>query len=177
MWTLSAVVTILVLEIFVLPRLGGIHQSIHLLSHINIWVALTGTVLEAAALVAWAMLTYTVLPPGILLCRRIMQIDLSTLAVSHVMPGGTAFGGRLDVPPPHPRRSAALGRRFRHRDAGSWLGRGPERHLLGRSGDFTVLPCLQFALRRRGLAGPNAPRPSSKSTAEPRIRVLRQSRR
>ncbi len=94
-WTLSAVVVILILEIFVLPRLGGIHQSLHLLGHINIWVALTGIVLEAAALVAWGMLTYTVLPPGILLRRRIMQIDLSTLAVSHVMPGGTAFGAAL----------------------------------------------------------------------------------
>jgi uncharacterized protein (TIRG00374 family) len=94
-WTVGAVVAILVFEIFVLPRLGGVNQSLHLLSHINIGVALTGLVLEAAALVAWAMLTYTVLPPGILARRRIMQIDLSTLAVSHVMPGGTAFGAAL----------------------------------------------------------------------------------
>ena len=94
-WTASAVVAILVLEIFVLPRVGGVHQSLRLLSHINVWVALTGLVLEAGALVAWAMLTYTVLPPGILLRRRIMQIDLSTLAVSHIMPGGTAFGAAL----------------------------------------------------------------------------------
>ena len=94
-WTVIAVVAILVLEIFVLPRLGGLHQSLRLLSHVNVWVALTGLVLEAAALVAWAMLTYTVLPPGILLRRRIMQIDLSTLAVSHIMPGGTAFGAAL----------------------------------------------------------------------------------
>jgi hypothetical protein len=50
-------VAILVLEIFVLPRLGGVHQSLRLLSHINVWVALTGLVLEAGALVAWAMLT------------------------------------------------------------------------------------------------------------------------
>ena len=94
-WALGGVVAILVFEIFVLPRLGGVHQSLRLLSHVNIWVALTGLVLEVVALVAWAMLTYTVLPPGILTRRRIMQIDLSTLAVSHVMPGGTAFGAAL----------------------------------------------------------------------------------
>jgi predicted membrane-bound spermidine synthase len=63
-WTLGAVVAILVFEIFVLPRLGGVNQSLHLLSHINIGVALTGLVLEAACLVAWAMLTYAVLPPA-----------------------------------------------------------------------------------------------------------------
>jgi len=88
-------VVILVFEIFILPRLGGLNQSLHLLSQSNIWVALIGVVLEAAALAAWVMLTYTVLPPGILHRRRIMQIDLSTLAVSHIMPGGTAFGAAL----------------------------------------------------------------------------------
>ncbi|HUO48348.1 MAG TPA: flippase-like domain-containing protein, partial [Acidimicrobiales bacterium] len=45
--------------------------------------------------VAFAQLTYTVLPPGILRRRTIMQIDLSSLAFSHIMPGGTAFGAAL----------------------------------------------------------------------------------
>ncbi len=94
-WTLTAVVTILVIEVFVLPRLGGGRKSLALLSHFNITFALTGLVIEAAALVAYAQLTYTVLPTGILRRNRILQIDLSTLAVSHVMPGGTAFGAAL----------------------------------------------------------------------------------
>jgi len=94
-WTLTAVVTILVVEVFVLPRLGGGRKSLHLLSHFNIAFALTGLVIEAAALVAFAQLTHAVLPSGILRRTRILQIDLSTLAVSHVMPGGTAFGAAL----------------------------------------------------------------------------------
>jgi uncharacterized protein (TIRG00374 family) len=94
-WTLTAIVVILVLEVFLLPRLGGARRSLNLISHINIAVALTAVVIEAAALVAFAQLTYTVLPPGILRRRTILQIDLSTLAFSHVMPGGTAFGAAL----------------------------------------------------------------------------------
>ncbi|HXX90952.1 MAG TPA: lysylphosphatidylglycerol synthase transmembrane domain-containing protein [Acidimicrobiales bacterium] len=94
-WTLTAIVAILVIEIFVLPRLGGGRKSLHLLSHVNFGVAFTALAIEAAALVAFAQLTYQVLPIGILSRRRIMQIDLSTLSFSHVMPGGTAFGAAL----------------------------------------------------------------------------------
>jgi uncharacterized protein (TIRG00374 family) len=94
-WSLMAFVVILVAEVFVLPRLGGGRKALHLLSQINLGVALTALAIEAAALVAFAQLTYQVLPIGILRRRRIMQIDLSSLSFSHVMPGGTAFGAAL----------------------------------------------------------------------------------
>ena len=94
-WTLTAILVILLGEVFVLPRLGGGRHSLHLLSHVNLAIVLSALALEAGALVAYAQLTYAVLPTGILRRRRIMQIDLSTLAFSHIMPGGTAFGAAL----------------------------------------------------------------------------------
>jgi uncharacterized protein (TIRG00374 family) len=94
-WTLTVVLVLLLGELFVLPRLGGGRHALRLLAHFNLAIALTALAIEAAALVAFAQLTYTVLPPGILRRRTIMQIDLSSLAFSHIMPGGTAFGAAL----------------------------------------------------------------------------------
>ena len=61
---------------------------------ISCWF-LAGFALEAAALVAYGRLTQSVLPkdgPGL---SKVLRIDLSTLAVSHVIPGGTAGGTGL----------------------------------------------------------------------------------
>ncbi|MGH9065750.1 MAG: lysylphosphatidylglycerol synthase transmembrane domain-containing protein, partial [Acidimicrobiales bacterium] len=82
----------LVVEYLVLPQLAGAHKDLHLISSINLWYALLGVVLEAAALVAYAALTRAVLPRGSPSLPRLLRIDLSSLAVSHVLPGGTAGG-------------------------------------------------------------------------------------
>ncbi len=82
----------LVVEYLVLPQLAGAHRDLHLIAGINIGYALLGLVLEAGALLAYAALTRAVLPPGSLPLTRILRIDLSSLAVSHVLPGGTAGG-------------------------------------------------------------------------------------
>src|SRR5580658_592237 len=91
-WTVTAVVAVLAIEFIVLPRLGGFRQSINRVSHINIAYVIAGLVLEAAALAAYAQLTYTVLSPGGPNRWRLLRIDLSSLALSHVVPGGTAPG-------------------------------------------------------------------------------------
>ena len=91
-WTVTAVVLVLVVEFLVLPRLGGFPQTINRLSHINIAYVIAGLILEAAALAAYAQLTYTVLSPGGPNRWRLLRIDLSSLALSHVVPGGTAPG-------------------------------------------------------------------------------------
>jgi uncharacterized protein (TIRG00374 family) len=85
-------VAVLAIEFIVLPRLGGFRQSINRVSHINIAYVIAGLVLEAAALAAYAQLTYTVLSPGGPNRWRLLRIDLSSLALSHVVPGGTAPG-------------------------------------------------------------------------------------
>src|SRR5580704_11302202 len=91
-WTITAVVVVLAVEFVVLPRLGGFRQSLNRVSHINIAYVIAGLLLEAAALAAYAQLTYTVLSPGAPGRWRLLRIDLSSLALSHVVPGGTAPG-------------------------------------------------------------------------------------
>ncbi len=60
-WTVSAVVLLLVVEFLVLPRLGGFRKSLTQVSNINGFYVIAGLLLEAAALVAYAQLTHTVL--------------------------------------------------------------------------------------------------------------------
>lgn len=82
---------LLVVEYLVLPQVTGARQALHLLGRVNLWLVLLGVALEVGALVAYAMLTAAVLPrerrPGLF---SVLRIDLSTLAVSHVVPGGSA---------------------------------------------------------------------------------------
>src|ERR1700681_4783009 len=91
-WGIYAVALFLVLEYLVLPQLAGARKSLDLLGKINIAYVIAGVVLEAAALVSYSQLTHTVLhhdgPPR----SRLLRINLSSLAISHIMPGGTAPG-------------------------------------------------------------------------------------
>jgi len=85
----------LVAEYLVLPQIGGVGRSLHLLGKVNVGFVALGVVLEAASLASYAELTRAVLPPGSTSLSRVWRIDLSTLAVSHVLPGGTAGGDGL----------------------------------------------------------------------------------
>ena len=91
-WGLYAVGLFLVLEYLVLPQLAGARKSVNLLGKINFAYVIAGVVLEAASLVSYSQLTHTVLhnagPPR----SRLLRINLSSLSVSHIMPGGTAPG-------------------------------------------------------------------------------------
>ncbi len=93
--SLVAFALILVVELLIAPQLAGAHKALHLLSSVQPAYIGVGIVLEAAALLAYARLTRTVLPQGSLGLATIARIDLSTLAVSHVLPGGTAAGTGL----------------------------------------------------------------------------------
>jgi uncharacterized protein (TIRG00374 family) len=70
-------------------------SSLSQLGRVNFFWLLGGVALEAAALVAYARLTQSVLPKDGPSLSKILRIDLSTLAVSHVIPGGTAGGTGL----------------------------------------------------------------------------------
>ena len=91
-WGLYAIALFLILEYLVLPQLAGARKSLNLLGRINIAYVVAGVFLEAGALVSYSQLTHTVLrhegPPR----GRLLRINLSSLAVSHIMPGGTAPG-------------------------------------------------------------------------------------
>jgi uncharacterized protein (TIRG00374 family) len=94
--TLGVLLFFLVVEYLVLPQIAGVRKSLSLLANAKIGFILAGVLLEAAAIVAYAQLTRDVLPrqarPGL---WTVLRIDLATLSVSHLVPGGAAAGGTL----------------------------------------------------------------------------------
>jgi uncharacterized membrane protein YbhN (UPF0104 family) len=93
----AGLVLVLVFEYLVFPQIAGTRRSLELLSHVNLFYVIAGFALEVASLVAYAQLTRSVLPRAITSPRlwRVLRIQLSTLALSHVVPGGAAAGGGL----------------------------------------------------------------------------------
>lgn len=94
--TLAVLAFFLVIEYLVLPQIAGVRKSLSLLADVKLRFVFLGAALEAAAIVAYAQLTRAVLPqrsrPGL---WTVLRIDLATLAVSHLVPGGAAAGGTL----------------------------------------------------------------------------------
>ncbi len=87
---------VLVVNVLVLPQLAGTREALRLLGRIRpAWVVL-GIVLEGLAILAYAKLTQSLLPratrPSL---GTVFRIDLSTLGLSHVVPGGSAVGTGL----------------------------------------------------------------------------------
>ena len=78
-----------------IPLMASHRSQISALAHINTAYLALGVLLELAALVAYTQLTHAVLPHGGPSRRRLFRINLSTLALSHVSPGGTAPGTAL----------------------------------------------------------------------------------
>ena len=91
-WGLYAVALVPIFEYLVLPQLAGARKSVNLLGRVNIAYLIAGVVLETAALVSYSQLTHTVLHHEGPRRWRLLRINLSSLAVSHIMPGGTAPG-------------------------------------------------------------------------------------
>ncbi|MEP7054390.1 MAG: lysylphosphatidylglycerol synthase transmembrane domain-containing protein [Actinomycetota bacterium] len=93
----AAVTVALVVEYLVLPQFVGARKSLSTLSSVNLAYLGIAVGLEIAALVAYALLTRSVLPrtsttPGL---WTLFRIDMSTLSLSHVLPGGGAAGASL----------------------------------------------------------------------------------
>jgi uncharacterized protein (TIRG00374 family) len=86
----------LVLDHLVLPQLAGARHAVDVLDDVELKWLVAGVVLEILSVVAFARLTWTLLPPD---SRPSMptsiRITLSTLGLSHVIPGGTAAGTSL----------------------------------------------------------------------------------
>jgi len=86
----------LVVEYLVLPQIAGTRAALHTLASVNPLLLLAGFALEAAAIASYTGLTRNVLPagsyPGFF---RLLRIQLSTLSVSHCVPGGSAAGSTL----------------------------------------------------------------------------------
>jgi uncharacterized protein (TIRG00374 family) len=91
-WAVAVVVIFFVLEYVLLPDLANARRSLDLLGRVNIVGMLVGVGLEVLALLAYAELSHTVLSPGAPRRTVLFRVNMSSLAVSHVVPGGTAPG-------------------------------------------------------------------------------------
>src|SRR5947207_9166120 len=77
-----ALVLILVVEYLVLPQIAGARKSLSLVADAQLGLIAAGVVLEVASIVAYAMLTRSLLPRGQRPSLwRLLRIQLSTLAV------------------------------------------------------------------------------------------------
>jgi uncharacterized protein (TIRG00374 family) len=89
-------VALIVLEYLVLPQLAGARHSLHLLATVSVPYLVLGVLLEAAAIGAYAKLTQATLPRGLKPpLSTLLRVDLSTMAASHIVPGGSAAGAGL----------------------------------------------------------------------------------
>jgi uncharacterized protein (TIRG00374 family) len=86
---------LLLLEYVVAPELVGASRHLYLLTHIRVGWVVAGFVFEAASLAAYALLSRSLLPGTRPSYSTILRIDLSGLAISHVLPGGSAGSAGL----------------------------------------------------------------------------------
>ena len=94
---ITVFIIFLVVEYVLIPSFlhSKARSSLNQLGRVNPLWLLAGVALEAGALVGYGRLTQSVLPKDGPSFSKVFRIDLSTLAVSHVIPGGTAGGTGL----------------------------------------------------------------------------------
>jgi putative heme transporter len=84
-----------ILVYVVFPQVAKTRHDVHLLAEVNVVSLAIAVLLEAAALLAYAALSRTVLAPDGPRFNVQLRINMSSLALSHVVPGGTAPAGAL----------------------------------------------------------------------------------
>jgi uncharacterized protein (TIRG00374 family) len=98
-WPVSLIVLFFVLEYVVLPDLANVRKSLGLLGRVNVAYLALALGLEVVALISYTELSRTVLAPSAPGRWRMFRINMASLSVSHVLPGGaapgTAIGYRL----------------------------------------------------------------------------------
>jgi uncharacterized protein (TIRG00374 family) len=94
---LSVATVLIFLFVFyvALPLLASHRAEVNSLAHIHFGYLAIGVLLEIGALAAYTQLTHAVLPSDGPARFRLFRINMSTLALSHVSPGGTAPGAAL----------------------------------------------------------------------------------
>jgi uncharacterized protein (TIRG00374 family) len=96
-WTATWLLAALVVQYLVLPQLAGARRAAGILGDLEPALLALAVGLELAALAAYAELTRSLLPadgPGRL---TVLRINLTTRAVSHVVPGGNAAGAAVGL--------------------------------------------------------------------------------
>ncbi|WP_165485808.1 YbhN family protein [Frankia sp. Cppng1_Ct_nod] len=92
----TLIVLLLVIEYAVFPQLAGARKAFETLSGVEPAYLVVGLLLEAASLLAYSMLTRSVLSrEGRPSLWALTRIDLTSLGVSHMLPGGAATASAL----------------------------------------------------------------------------------
>jgi uncharacterized protein (TIRG00374 family) len=78
-----------------LPLLANHRAEVNSLTHIHLAYLALGVLLEVGALAAYTQLTHAVIPSDRPRRLRLFRINMSSLSLSHVSPGGTAPGAAL----------------------------------------------------------------------------------
>ena len=95
-WAFGFLVLGIVVWFLVIPQFGQAEDALDAIVGVHVGFVVLGAVLVAAAVVAQAELTRSVLPvaerPGLM---AMLRMELATTAVSHTVPGGTAAGTAL----------------------------------------------------------------------------------
>jgi len=94
-WSVGLVLLFLFVFYVAIPLLASHRDDLTALGHIHPAYLILGTVLEIGALAAYTQLTHAVLPQSGPRRFRLFRINMSTLSLSHVSPGGTAPGAAL----------------------------------------------------------------------------------
>jgi uncharacterized protein (TIRG00374 family) len=81
---------LLVVEYLVIPRLVGASKDVHLLTKLNVGWLVAAILLEAGALLCYALLTRSLLLHERPALSRLVRIVMATTAIAHVIPGGAA---------------------------------------------------------------------------------------
>lgn len=90
-------VLVVVAWYIILPELFSAKENVVALEHVNVLLLLLAFGLEVASLFFYAKLTVVVLPPKSLSLSKAWRINLSSLAVSHLVPGGTVGGTGVSI--------------------------------------------------------------------------------
>ncbi|HEX6117557.1 MAG TPA: hypothetical protein VFY99_10685, partial [Solirubrobacterales bacterium] len=90
--TLKTIVFLAVFIYFGIPAITNARDALDRLSSVEPALLGLGLVLELASLVAYAMLTRAALPPRSVRLPVLFRIQLTTRAVTNVVPGGSAAG-------------------------------------------------------------------------------------
>jgi uncharacterized protein (TIRG00374 family) len=89
---IGTLVLLVVINYLLLPQIAGARRSISLLADINPWWLGLAAIAECGSLMAYSWLTITAVGWKPLRYRTALQFDLSTLALSHVVPAGSVVG-------------------------------------------------------------------------------------
>ncbi len=95
--SIKVVAILLVIEYLILPQVAGARTTLSLIRHLNIGYVGLALIAETVALVSYAYLTISVLPKQSLDLWTSFRIDMSSQALSHITPAGTAGGTGLSI--------------------------------------------------------------------------------